>query len=46
MNKGYGMNLKRWLGEKNGWTLEAYSDSDWENDKDERKSVTGWVVFL
>lgn len=45
-NKGYGMKLKKWLGESNGWTLEAYSDSDWENDKDERKTVTGWVIFL
>ena len=34
MNKGYGMKLKKWLGERNGWTLEAYSDSDWANDKD------------
>ena len=28
------------------WKLEAYCDSDWENDKDSRKSVTGFVIFV
>lgn len=38
--------LKNCMGNDCDWKLEAYSDSDWENDKDERKHVTGWVIFL
>ena len=28
------------------WELKIYSDSDWAGDKDNRKSVTGFIVFL
>ena len=28
------------------WKIEAYSDSDWESDSDERKSITGWEIFV
>ena len=28
------------------WRLTCYSDSDWAGDKDSRKSVTGWAIFL
>ena len=28
------------------WKLEAYCDSDWGNDKDNRKSITGYVIFI
>jgi len=28
------------------WELTAYSDSDFAGDKDERKSITGYVIFL
>jgi hypothetical protein len=28
------------------WTIEAYSDSDFAGDKDDRKSITGYVVFV
>ena len=28
------------------WTLLVYSDSDWAGDKDTRKSVSGYMIFL
>jgi hypothetical protein len=28
------------------WRIEAYSDSDFAGDKDDRKSITGFVIFL
>ena len=28
------------------WTLEMFSDSDWAGDKDNRKSVSGYILFL
>ena len=31
---------------KLGDIVEAYVDSDWETDKDHRKSVSGWIFFV
>jgi hypothetical protein len=28
------------------WFIKVYSDSDWAGDKDSRKSVTGYLIFL
>ena len=28
------------------WELTAFSDSDWAGDKDNRKSISGWIVYL
>jgi hypothetical protein len=28
------------------WELRIYSDSDWAGDKDNRKSITGFIIFL
>ena len=28
------------------WELIAFSDSDWAGDKDNRKSVSGWIIYL
>jgi hypothetical protein len=28
------------------WQLSIYSDSDWASDKNGRKSVTGFTIFL
>jgi len=42
----FGVRLKNWDNVKNDWELDAFCDSDWENCKDSRKSVSGWVIFL
>ena len=28
------------------WVLRAYSDSDWTGDPDDRRSITGFCIFL
>jgi hypothetical protein len=28
------------------WVMHAYTDSDWAGDKDNRRSVSGYVIFL
>ena len=28
------------------WELLGYSDSDWAGDKDNRKSISGWIIYL
>ena len=30
----------------NKWTILLYSDSDWAGDKDSRKSITGFLIFV
>ena len=32
--------------EENEWRLQAYSDSDWAGDADDRRSITGFCIFL
>ena len=33
-------------GQKDGWRIDAYCDSDFSGDKDTRRSVTGYVVYF
>jgi len=33
-------------GEKMIWTLKAFCDSDWGGDKNNRKSITGYCIYL
>ena len=28
------------------WQMKGFVDSDWEGDKNNRKSVTGWMIFV
>ena len=45
--KDYGLKLfpKRDIND-DLWTLTIYSDSDWASNKDDRKSITGFTIFL
>ena len=44
-NKGLVYRIK-YENEKNKWTLKAFSDSDWAGDADNRRSVTGFCIFI
>ena len=44
-NKNLGIKFIRNQADQN-WKLDAYCDSDWGNDKDTRRSVTGYVIFM
>ena len=28
------------------WKMEIFSDSDWASDRETRKSVNGWSIFI
>ncbi len=44
--RDYGLKLAPKWEDPMLWELKIYSDSDWAGDKDNRKSVTGFIVFL
>jgi hypothetical protein len=44
--RAYGLKLApKWV-DTMLWELKIYSDSDWAGDKDNRKSITGFIIFL
>ena len=44
--RDYGLKLApKWV-DAMLWELQIYSDSDWAGDKDNRKSITGFIIFL
>lgn len=45
--KDYGLKIEPLPLTKNKeWTMTVYSDSDWAGDKDTRKSVSGYILFI
>jgi hypothetical protein len=45
--KNYGLRIEPKLKEKqDDWELILYSDSDWAGDKENRHSVTGYIMYL
>ena len=41
-----GLKLEPKFDEATNWNMTVYMDSDWASDKDSRRSVSGYVVFL
>ncbi len=41
----FGLKIKP-VGDNGDWNLKVYTDSDWAGDKNNRRSVSGYVLFL
>jgi hypothetical protein len=48
MPKDYGFRIARKKPEQDNfkWNMVVYSDSDWAGDKEDRRSVSGCVIFI
>jgi Reverse transcriptase (RNA-dependent DNA polymerase) len=44
--KNYGLKMKPRGSFDNEWFLNVYTDSDWAGDRDNRRSVSGYVIFV
>ena len=44
--KDYGLKVEPLYPNNNKWTMRLYSDSDWGVDKNNRHSISGYVLFL
>ena len=44
--KDYGLKIAPTNLKEQMWNLTIYSDSDWASNKDDRKSITGFAIFL
>ena len=44
--KEFGLKIEPVLDNLMNWNMKMFSDSDYAGDKDARKSVTGYVLFL
>jgi Reverse transcriptase (RNA-dependent DNA polymerase) len=44
--RNFGLMIKPKLDENDKWHMKMYTDSDWAGDKENRRSVTGYIMFL
>lgn len=44
--KEHGVLMKQNMAKNKIWDITCYSDSDWESDPDDRKSIMGWTIFV
>jgi hypothetical protein len=44
--KDYGLKIQPKVVDGDKWDLVVYSDSDWAGDKEDRRSVSGYVMFV
>jgi hypothetical protein len=44
--KNYGLRMDPILDQSAEWNIKVFTDSDWGGDKDNRHSVSGYVIFL
>jgi hypothetical protein len=44
--RSYGLKLEPTMESDGMWTITVYTDSDWAGDKDNRISITGFIVFV
>jgi Reverse transcriptase (RNA-dependent DNA polymerase) len=44
--KNYGLYIEPKVSKVNKWEMIVYTDSDWAGDKDNRHSVTGYVMYF
>jgi hypothetical protein len=42
----YGLRIKPMIEKNTEWNLVVYSDSDWAGDKENRMSITGYIIFV
>jgi hypothetical protein len=44
--QNYGLKIKPVIDNNDKWYIKLYTDSDWAGDKENRRSVTGYIMFL
>jgi hypothetical protein len=44
--KKFGLMIKTKLDENDNWHMKMYIDSDWAGEKENQRSVTGYIMFL
>ena len=44
--KNLGLRMEPTIDKSQNWDMETFTDSDWAGDKDTRRSVSGFILFL
>jgi hypothetical protein len=44
--KDYGLKVEPVIKDSNTWNMVVYSDSDWAGDKENSRSVSGYIIYL